>query len=65
MTVAIAAPFMPHSKPTTNTASRMVFIIAPVSEHIIVILGLPSALIRWPPPVVSTRNGKPNAVMLT
>lgn len=65
MTVAIAAPFIPKSRPRTSTASSMVLTTAPVILHIMVILGLPSARIICPPPVVSIRNGKPKAVYFT
>ena len=65
MMVARAAPAMPIPKPMTNSASSPVLMTAPEREQIMVILGLPSARIRCPPPVVSTRKGNPSAVMRT
>ena len=65
MMVASAAPAMPMFSTMTKTASSTVLMIAPLREQIMVIWGLPSARIRWPPPVVRIRNGKPRAVMRT
>ena len=64
ITVATAAPAILKSITDTNNASKIVLITAPVRLHSIVNLGLPSALIRCPPPVASIRNGKPIAVIL-
>jgi len=50
ITVAIAAPAIPIPRYTTKIASRIIFITAPTILMVIVILGLPSALTRCPPP---------------
>ena len=62
--VAQAAPAIPHPKPNTKSASKIVFTIAPVTLQIIDIPGLPSARIRWPPPAVKISTGKPHDVIL-
>ena len=60
-----AAPFISQPKPNIKSASSPVFITAPTRLLNIVIRGLPSALMRCPPPTDSTKNGKPYADIRT
>ena len=61
--VARAAPCIPICG--TNIASNTTLRTAPDRLQNIAILGLPSALIIWPPPVINITNGKPMARILT
>ena len=58
------APAIPILKPKINIGSKIVLITAPDKLHIIVYLGLPSALIKCPPPVAKIKNGKPIEIYL-
>ena len=47
-----------------NIGSKIILIMAPDKLHNILYFGLPSALIKCPPPVENIKNGKPIAVTL-
>ena len=61
--VAHAAPAIPISKVKINNGSKIVLIIAPANVQIMEYFGLPSALIRLLPPVVTIRKGNPKDVI--
>ena len=65
ITVAAAAPYMPHLKIRTNTASNTILMTAPEIFTNMAIFGLPSARMRCPLPIVKIRNGNPIAVTRT
>ena len=63
ITVARAAPSIPHLKENKNNQSRKIFKTAPVVELIIEYFGLPSARMRWATACVKVKKGIPNAVI--